>query len=122
MEIAYSASPNIGKFNIPHETLHDGGEAPMLKALFGLCVILHTEQHESGRGMTYVAASELFQPLREREEIPEYRIEFGHLRPLPDAELEARAIASANFRFAAVRQVVIRVPPAQTHLSPRLTH
>ena len=75
-EVIYPGSNRIGKFNLQHELLRDGAERPMLQALFGLCVVLGTEAHESGRGLTYIAASDLFQPLAEGEEIPEYRKAF----------------------------------------------
>jgi len=121
--IAYPDSNRVGKFNIMHEQLHNGAERPMLQALFGLCVVLDTQEHESGRGKTYYAASELFQPLAEGEEIPEYRIEFAAPGvPFPNPEHEARRLASREFGFVAVRQNIVRVPPAQMSYQPHVIH
>jgi len=61
-ELSYPDSNRIGKFNINFEQQRNGAERPMLQALFGLCIVLEVENHESGRGKTYYAASELFQP------------------------------------------------------------
>jgi hypothetical protein len=113
-EIAYSASNRIGKFRVLHEILNDGREQPLLKALFGLGVVLHVEPCESGRGMTYIAASELFEPIVDGQEIPEYRIEFAwEGRAFTNPEHEKDCTTSGAFRFKAVRQVIVRVPPAQ---------
>jgi hypothetical protein len=112
-EIAYPDSNRVGKFNLTHELLLDGSARPMLKALFGLCVILEAEEHDSGRGKTYIAASELFQPLAEGEEIPEYRIEFACNMPFTNPEHEARRTNSGVFGFVAVRQIIVRAPAAQ---------
>jgi hypothetical protein len=116
-QIAYPDSNRIGKFQILHEVLFDGRERPLLQALFGLCLILDTEDHESGRGKTYIAASALFQPLIEGEEIPEYRIECAWPdQAFKNPEHENDCIGSAGFRFKAIRQIIVRVPPAQlTH-------
>ena len=111
-EVIYPGSNRIGKFNLQHELLRDGAERPMLQALFGLCVVLGTEAHESGRGLTYIAASDIFQPLAEGEEIPEYRIEFAAGVPFPNPEHEARRLNSGAFGFVAVRQIIVRVPAA----------
>jgi len=111
--ISYPDSNKVGKFNVPAEILRDGAERPALQALFGLCVVLDARDHESGRGKTYIAASELFQPLTENEEIPEYRIEFAQGRTFPNAEHEARRTNSGAFGFVAIRQIVVRVPPVQ---------
>jgi hypothetical protein len=112
MQIAYPDSNRIGWFKISHESLQDGAHAPMLKALFGLCVILELAEHESGRGKMYTAASELFQPLAEGEEIPEYRIEFAFDQAFPDPEHEAKRIDNGRFGFVAIRKLIVRVPPA----------
>lgn len=118
-EICYPDSNRIGKFNILHEVLRDGRERPMLQALFGLCVILDVEEHESGRGKTYIASSELFQPLAEGAEIPEYRVE----RAWPDQafknpEHEGDCLKSAGFRFKAIRKLIVRAPAAQMAMRP----
>lgn len=119
-QIYYPDSNRIGKFNVPHETLHDGASRPMLQALFGLCVILSAEDHESGRGKTYIAASELFQELADGEEIPDYRIEFAHDIAFPNAEHQARRLDSGEFGFVAVRQVVVRVPAIAMSTAARI--
>jgi hypothetical protein len=111
-EIVYPDSNRIGKFNLQHELLRDGSARPMLQALFGLCVVLDTEGHESGRGKTYFAASDLFQPLAENEEVPEYRIEFACNQAFINPEHEARRLNSGAFGFVAVRQIIVRVPAA----------
>lgn len=112
-EILYPDSNRVGKFNLTHELLQGGGNRPMLQALFGLCVVLEAGDHESGRGKTYVAASELFQPLTEGEEIPEYRIEFACNQQFADAEHEAQRMNSGAFGFVAIRQIIVRAPTAQ---------
>ena len=111
-EIVYPDSNRIGKFNLQHELLRDGSARPMLQALFGLCIVLEVEEHESERGKTYVAASDLFQPLAENEEVPEYRIEFACNQPFTDPEHEGRRLNSGAFGFVAVRQIILRVPTA----------
>jgi len=111
-EIVYPDSNRIGKFNLTHELLRDGSARPMLQALFGLCVVLDAEEHESGRGKSYIAASDLFQPLAENEQVPEYRIEFAAGVPFPNLEHEARRLNSGAFGFVAVRQIIVRVPAA----------
>ena len=111
-EIVYPDSNRIGKFNVTHELLRDGAARPMLQALFGLCVLLDCEKHESGRGNVYIAASDLFQPLAESEEVPEYRIEFACNQAFPNSEHEARRLNSGAFGFVAVRQTILRVPTA----------
>jgi hypothetical protein len=111
-EIVYPSSNRIGKFNVSYEILEDGSARPMLQALFGLCVVLEVEEHESGRGKLYFAASDLFQPLAENEEVPEYRIEFACGMPFPNPEHEQRRLNSGAFGFVAVRQIIVRVPAA----------
>lgn len=118
MQIAYSLSNRIGSFNISHEWLNSGADRPLLHALFGLCVVLHVEPNASGRGLTYIAASELFQELAEGEEIPEYRIEFACDMPFENPEREAQRLNSGAFGFVAIRQNIVRVPPAQLVFRP----
>jgi hypothetical protein len=91
----------------------------MLQALFGLCVILWIEDHECGRGKTYYAASELFLPALEGEEIPEYRIECAPNMKFPNPEDEARRLNSGSFGFVAIRRNIVRVPPATLSVSAR---
>jgi hypothetical protein len=120
-EIAYPDSNRIGRFNIMNEVLFDGRERPILQALFGLCVILGSEDHESGRGKTYFAASELFQPLAEGEEIPEYRIECAWPdQVFKNPEHEETCLRRDGFRFKAIRKIIVRVPPAQLGLQGRV--
>jgi hypothetical protein len=61
------------------------------------------------------AASALFQPLREKEEIPEYRIESAWPdQQFKDPEHEKDCLRGVNnFRFKAIRKIILRVPPAQ---------
>jgi hypothetical protein len=115
-EVVYPDSPRIGKFNITNEILQSGREREMLQALFGLCVILGVEDHDSGRGKTYIAASDLFQVLTDGEEIPEYRVDCAQRQPFVNPEHEARKLESSNgYAFVATRQIIVRVPPAQMH-------
>jgi hypothetical protein len=106
--VHYSDSPRVGRFNLTYETLRDDRE--MCKALFSLCIVLAVEDHESGRGKTYTAASDLFQPLQEDEEIPFYRIEMVCNQPFENPEREAQRVDSGPFGFVAIRQNIIRVP------------
>ena len=124
-EIVYPDSNRIGKFNLTHELLRDGSARPMLQALFGLCVVLDIEEHESGRGKIYIAASDLFQPLAEDEEVPMYRIEFACGCEFTNPEREQQRLNSGAFWFVAVRQTIVRVPAASftTHgVAPKHLH
>lgn len=121
-QIAYADSPRIGKFHIPHETLNDGAQRPLLQALFGLCVVLEAGDHESGRGKTYIAASELFEALSEGDEVPEYRIEFAFDMPFEALDHEARRLNNGRFGFVAIRKIIVRVPPVSVSLRPQVTH
>lgn len=120
-QICYPDSNRIGYFSIKFEVLHDGTRRPMLNALFGLCVPIKTEPDESGRGTKYYCQSELFDELREGEEIPKYRIEacVAGPGPLADPVLEARRKDNAGWSFAAVRNTIVRVPPVQLGISAR---
>lgn len=120
-EIIYPSSSRIGKFNLMYDLLRDGRERPMLQALFGLCVVLETEPHESGRGKTFYAASDLFEPLREGEEIPQYRIEFVCDKPFEQEDWQRRRIESGPFGFVAIRNTIIRVPPATVAVRPHVS-
>lgn len=112
----YSASNKIGMFNITHQMLND---RELMHSLFGLCTVLDCFDHESGRGKTYIAASDLFQPLGEGEEIPQYRIEFDHpTMPLP-LERAQECIRSGAFGWRAVRNHIIRVPPLDIRAQAR---
>jgi hypothetical protein len=110
MKIAYQDSNRIGKINILYETIREDRE--LVGALMALLLpVLHVEDHESGRGKTYYAASELFQPIVEDEEIPQYRIEFVHDQPFEDAEREVARVNSGKYGFVAIRNTIVRVPP-----------
>jgi hypothetical protein len=111
MEI-FSSSDRVGKFKILHKSLGDPADQPLLQALMGLCIVLHVEEHESGRGKQYYASSVLFQPLLEGEEIPEYRIDFAFDSAFPNPEHEAKRINNGAFGFVAIRQHIVRVPAA----------
>lgn len=126
MEVVYPNSNRIGQFRILYETLRD--DASMCGALFVLCspspahpyaAILGVERCETGRGMVYIAASPLFDELKEGEEIPEYRLEFAYDRPFENSEWEVRRVESGKFRFAAFRKVIVRVPPLQMGVAPQ---
>ena len=121
-KVHFTDSNRIGKFNLVHEVLQDGRERPMLQALFGLCVILETYPHESGRGTVYVAASELFEPLAEGEEIPQYRIEMARQQPFERDDWEQRRLNSGDFGFVAIRKLIVRVPTLAVQYRPRLIH
>lgn len=123
MQIVYPDSNRVGKFRIKYEQLRCGADAPLLKALFGLCVILETEEvDETGHGKMFYASSDLFEPLAEGENIPEYRIECAWPdQPFKNPDYEKDCIRAGNFRFRAVRKYVINVPPLTTVVSiPRL--
>lgn len=121
MQVAYSASNKIGKFNITWEQLND---REIMASLFALLdAVLHCYDHESGRGKTYIAASDkLFQQVEEGGEVPQYRLEFDHpLKPLPDREAAAQCVKSKHgFSWRAVRNHIVRVPPLNIHMQPRL--
>ena len=120
-QIFYPDSNRIGYFSILFEVLHDGTRRPMLNALFGLCIPIKTEADESGRGTKYYCHSELFDELREGDEIPKYRIEACPAGPQPFADplLEARRKDNAGWSFAAVRNTIVRVPPVQLGIAIR---
>lgn len=113
--ICYPDSNRIGRFNILYERAEQEGY--MLSALFALCQILKYEPHESGRGVTFYAASQLFQPLLEGEEIPEYRIESVYDGNFDSPERERDRINLGRFGFVAIRQFLIRVPAVSTHIT-----
>jgi len=126
MQVAYPNSNRVGKILISFETLRD--DAVLCGALFALLspsaehpnsAILGVEDHESGRGKAYIAASDLFQELADGEEIPEYRIECVHDQPFANPEWEAKRIDSGKFGFAAFRKIIVRAPPASIGARPR---
>jgi len=116
MEI-YGNSNRIGRMLLLHDVLQDESNRPWLKALFALCLPLEILDHESGRGKEYICSSDLFDPLRQGEEIPEYRIECELALPFTEEE-NRRATASGPFKFYAVRKIIVRVPVAQIGTRP----
>jgi len=117
MEIHYPDSNRIGAFNVLYEA-HD----PRLVALLSLCTVLAKEPHESGRGLRYIAASALFEPLADGAEIPGYRIECAFDMPFEQPDHQARRIDAGRFGFVAIRQHVLRVPQLVTRLRPQAVH
>lgn len=108
-------SNRLGKFRILTELLRDGRERPMLEQLFGLCALIKKERDETGRGTMYYCSGPLFQQLdKPGAEIPEYRIEcYWPDQQMPNPAHERDAIRTEKgFRFRAVRQFIVRVPPA----------
>lgn len=113
-KVSFPDSNRIGKFSILSGVLAGPENRVWLKALMGLCIILEAYPDESGRGTTYIAASELFDELKEGDEVPTYRIDMvGHGARFDNDVLEARRVDSGNIGFAAVRNTIIRVPLAQ---------
>jgi hypothetical protein len=105
MQIIFPDSNRLGQFNVLFER-HD----PRLVALLGLCTVLAQEQHESGRGISYIAVSPLFEPLADGDEIPQYRIECAYDCAFEQAEHQARRVDAGRFGFVAIRQTIVRVP------------
>ena len=107
--------PRVGQFNVPDELLRDRA---LVAALMSLMTVMESWRHESGRGMSYIAMSPLFQPItvpygEKAAEIPTYRIEFDHpKKPLADREAAKECIRVGRFGlgFRAVRQNIVRVP------------
>jgi hypothetical protein len=112
IEHAYGASNRLGQLLIRHETLRE--ERPMISALFALLTLVHSEPHESGRGIRFIFACEqdctAFDAIEEEgAEIPEYRVESVHDGHFADPELERRRVESGRFGFAFVRKIIVRV-------------
>lgn len=121
--VSYPDSNKVGQFQILDQILEDGRESPLLAALFSLCTVLKKWPHESGRGVVYIAASELFQPLAEGATIPEYRIDVAWPdQSFKNPDHEAAALRSKGFRFVAIRQNIIRAPALAIHASTRQLH
>ena len=116
IRIRHTDSNRIGIFNITKEMQQD---RELIAALMRLCVVLEAGPHPSGRGTAYIAESaELFQPLQPGEEIPQYRIVFDHPSlPLPPEEAALCTAKSGLFRFRAVRNTIVRVPPLEMRYS-----
>ena len=112
MKPIYQTDSNkVGSFNILFEKEPD---TELMQALMDLCTVIHAFPHESGRGTTYVAISDLFEGIEDGEEVPQYRIEFR----APDQKFdrpdyEVRRLNSRRFGFVAIRNTIIRVPPLQ---------
>lgn len=107
--------PRVGQFSVTDEV---AGDRALLDSLMSLMTVMESWRHESGRGMSYIAISELFQPISvpygdKTAEIPTYRIEFDHPRkPLADREAakECIRVGRHGLGFRAVRQNIVRVP------------
>lgn len=122
MEIFYPDSNRMGRLLILHETIDSHPE--MLGALFALGVIVHVEDHESGRGKVYDMACRqrgpaFFDALQDGDEIPEYRVEWVHDGAFENPEREAKRVNSGRFGFAFIRKVIVRVPPLTMGVTPR---
>ena len=116
-EVYYVDSNRLGKFNLTFEMQKD---RELMGSLFKLMTpVIEAYPHESGRGTTFVAVSELFHQLGEGEEIPQYRLEFDHPSAPPLSE-EARreCTKSGAFGWRAIRNNIVRVPPLNINLSP----
>lgn len=123
VQVVSTGSNRVGKFLISYELLGNGRERLMLQALMGLCLVLSCDEHESGRGKEYIASSNLFQPLAEGDEIPQYRIEMTFDSAFDNPEYEASRINSGSFGFVAIRQHIIRVPTAAfSYTAPQPLH
>lgn len=125
--VHHADSPHVGQINVLDEVLAD---REMMAALLALCTILGIEDHESGRGKTFLLVSEeLFEALNEGDEVPEYRIESAPPgQVFRNAESESRAKASpvgngsGPWRFAAFRKIIVRVPPINLTLHANAVH
>ena len=117
MEIAFSGSNRLGRLLILHEKLRT--DRPWISALFGICTLLHSEEHESGRGMAFIVACDAFDEIPEGGEIPDYRIEAVYDQAFENPEWQARRVDSGRFGFAFFRKIVVRVPPASVGMQPR---
>lgn len=108
IQVQFTESNRLGKFNLPDERIdHDAG---MCQHLLKLCTVIMDEPHESGRGRFIMAASPLFDALAEGDEIPEYRIEAVCDAQFADEDKRLRAHKSGRYFFAAIRQILVRVP------------
>jgi hypothetical protein len=122
VQIVSHGSNRVGKFNLSHELMGSAAERPMVDALLSLCNVILRDEHESGRGMEYIATSDLFQPLVEGEEIPHYRIEYAFDMAFDNPELEANRTTTGKFGFVAIRQNIVRVPAASLGHAVNLIH
>lgn len=118
-EVAYTDSNRVGVFNLSFEQQQD---RELMSSLMQLMVVLEAFPHESGRGTTFICASKLFQELHEGEEIPEYRLEFDHpSRPLEEWARK-ECTKSGAFGWRAIRNIIVRVPPLNINMSPKVIH
>ncbi|HMG59812.1 MAG TPA: hypothetical protein VK583_08795 [Burkholderiales bacterium] len=122
MEVYYPNSNRLGRLLILYETIAEHAE--MLGALFALGVIVHVEDHESGRGKVYDMACRhngpaFFDALQDGDEIPEYRVEWVHDGAFENPEREAKRVDSGRFGFAFIRKIIVHVPPLQMVMQPR---
>ena len=122
--VVHADSPHVGRINVTWESIND---RERMTALLAMCTLLRMEDHESGRGQTLTLVSEdLFDPLGEGQEIPEYRIESAPPgMQFENAEWESRGKSSqvgngqSQWRFAAFRKILVRVPAIQLHMQAR---
>jgi hypothetical protein len=110
VQLVFEGSSRVGQFRVDDQFVVENRE--LIGALLGLCVILDVRPDDSGRGRLFTCASDLFEPLNEGDEIPEYRIEATHgSTNFPQDDHEARALAAGDgFKFVAIRRVIVRVP------------
>ena len=118
----YATDPRLGMLLITHETLRD---RELISALFSHVTILETEPHESGRGMRFVLQCELFDELKNGEELPEYRIEMappGKPFDNPEHEQRKQVGQAPGFRFVAIRKIIVRAPLATAQHNAMTVH
>lgn len=114
MQVLCEISNRIGCFRVLF-----GADPQLMHALSKIITPLRKEPDETGRGIMYYAASDLFEPLNEGDGIPEYRIEAVYDGHFAQADHEARRIEAGQWAFVAIRKIVIQVPPATwAHISP----
>lgn len=114
MEIMYKDSNRVAQIFIPYEAQKDDREK--IAALMSILVVLKAEPHENGRGTAFFVACDkdctLFEPLKEGENVPEYRLSSVYDQKFEQEDHEARRVNVGLYGFVAVRKTIIRVPPA----------
>lgn len=125
-QISFPNSNRIGKYRIMREFMTDDENRPILKALQSIVLIIETEPDETGRGTMFYAASDLFEPIAEGGEIPEYRLCWARNCHFEREDYEAKRIdgkaGEETIGFVAIRKIVIHVPPATLALYPKQAH
>lgn len=107
--IGYPDSNRVGCFHLPDSIQQD---RDLCRALLSVGKVLKHGRHPDGNAETFYVASDMFDPLSEGEEIPVYRIDFVANCPFDDPDKEARRVNVGPFGFVAIRQYILRVPPA----------